>query len=154
MEGSREPGIAAKTAQENAEAIVKWRAGEYARLPYNIDAMLRISADGQNVETSNGVNFPIAHAKRGLALVRSVMARGEAWETNGHTCHLGHYRIERIAPNGDVTAGCHFVKFSEIECVAPQIEACSKELDEQAAKDIAAMRAAANPDNQNEPWRS
>lgn len=41
------------------------------------------------IETSQGVYFPIVHAIRGLTLVRAVMARGEEWKTNGHTCHLG-----------------------------------------------------------------
>jgi hypothetical protein len=43
---------------------------------------------------TKGANFPITHAKRGLALVRAVVARGEGWQRNGHTFHLGHYQIE------------------------------------------------------------
>ena len=68
-----------------------------------------------------GVRFPVSHAKRGLALVRASLGKGS--ETNGHTLHLGEYRVERIEPNGDVKAGCHYVTYAEIERIAPQLDA-------------------------------
>ena len=83
--------------------------------------MLRI--EGDEVVTSRGARFPISHAKRGLALVRAVMARAEEWVRNGHSCHLGHCVIDRIEANGTVHAGCHVVSWEEIERVAPAIEA-------------------------------
>jgi hypothetical protein len=109
--------------RENAEAIALWRTGEYARLPHGLPDMLRVSKDGQSIETSRGVSFPISHAKRGLALVRAVRNSGETWHTNGHTCQLGHYRIDSIQSDGTVKAGCHTVKYSEIERIAPAIDA-------------------------------
>ncbi len=114
---------------ESREAIAQWRAGEYARLPHGLADMLRISKDGQSVETSRGVSFPISHAKRGLALVRAVRERGQEWKTNGHTCALGHYRIDSIQPDGTVRAGCHTVKFSEIERVSAAIDAAPSVLE-------------------------
>lgn len=85
-----------------------------------IPAMLRI--DGHEVETSRGARFPIMHAKRGLALVRAVMARGEEWRPNGSSCRLGHYHIDRIEANGTVHAGCHVVGWEEINRLAEEIE--------------------------------
>lgn len=67
--------------------------------------------------------FPVAHAVRGLALVRSVKARGEEWRTNGHTCHLGSYKVDRITPDGTVYAGCHVVPWQSIERIAPALDA-------------------------------
>ena len=87
---------------------------------WNTDTLLRV-VDGE-VETSRGAYFPLEHARKGLALVKAVMARGEEWHTNGHTCHLGHYKIDRITPDGTVYAGCHVVKFEAIARIAPMLE--------------------------------
>ena len=78
--------------------------------------------ENHEVVTSRGVRFPIAHAKKGLILVRAVMARGEDWVRNGHSCRLGHYSIDRIEANGTVHAGCHVVSWEEIKRVAAEIE--------------------------------
>jgi hypothetical protein len=103
------------------QAAEQWRRGEYHHyLPYHLPAMLRIA--GHEVVTSRGARFPILHGKRGLALVRAVMARGELWQRNGHNCHLGHYTIDRIEPNGMVHAGCHIVAWNEIEWLASEID--------------------------------
>jgi hypothetical protein len=50
------------------------------------------------------------------------MAKGEDWTANGHTCHLGHYQINRITKDGTVYAGCHVVTWDEIEKIAPMLE--------------------------------
>ena len=129
---SREAAASAKKAAETkrkveedrvrwAATAEQWRRGEYHHyLPYSIPTMLRI--EGGEVVTSRGARFPITHAKRGLALVRAVMARAEDWHRNGHSCHLGHYSIDHIEANGTVHAGCHIVSWSEIERIAPAIE--------------------------------
>jgi hypothetical protein len=87
---------------------------------YDILPMLRIA--GNEVETSLGARFPIAHAKSGLAFVRKVRESGEAYVRNGHTIHLGPYSIDRIEPNGTVKAGCHVVCWEEIERIAPLLD--------------------------------
>lgn len=67
--------------------------------------------------------FPIEHAKRGLHLIRSVMASKTEYARNGHTFHLGHYAIDRIEVNGTVHAGCHVVTFAEITRIADALDA-------------------------------
>jgi hypothetical protein len=109
-------------AEKRAAEIEVWRnGGPRGYNWYSLPTMLRVK-DGV-VETSRGANFPIDHAKRGLALVRSVIQRGEEWHTNGHTCHLGPYKIDRITSDGTVYAGCHEVRWEEIERIAAQLEA-------------------------------
>ena len=99
----------------------EWRAGGAHHYLLNaIPAMLRI--ENHEVVTSRGARFPIMHAKRGLALVRAVMARAEEWKPNGKACRLGHYHIDRITPEGTVFAGCHEVSWAEIERIATDIE--------------------------------
>jgi hypothetical protein len=114
-----------KEAEERRQKALsladEWRQGGPAHYLLNaIPAMLRIK--GHEVETSRGARFPIIHAKRGLALVRAVKARGEEWVRNGPNCRLGHYHLDRISPEGDVTAGCHQVPWEEIERIADDIE--------------------------------
>jgi hypothetical protein len=112
-----------------AQAAEQWRKGEYHHyLPYSLPTMLRI--EGNEVVTSRGARFPITHAKRGLLLVRAVMARAEDWHHNSHSCHLGHYAIDRIEANGTVHAGCHIVSWTEIERIAPAIDAFQVESDD------------------------
>ena len=74
---------AAKSKQEAEERRQKaqsladiWlQGGAHHYLLNAIPPMLRIK--DHEVETSHGVKFPVIHAKRGLKLVRAVMAKGE-----------------------------------------------------------------------------
>jgi hypothetical protein len=121
-------------ATKSTEIIAAWRANDpNARLrdAYRLPVMLRIrtfgaDADVQHavamVETSRGAQVPVSHALRGLRFVRAVVARGEAFQTNGKTFHLGHYKIDRIEVDGTLTAGCHVIPYSEIERIAPELE--------------------------------
>ena len=113
----------AKLERDNADAIAAWQRGENAWIPYEADTRLRVIGD--QVETSRGAKFPITHAKRGLALVDATVARGESWQRNGHSCHLGHYQIDRIDKDGTVHAGCHVVPLKSINAVREQIVAAA-----------------------------
>jgi len=126
-EAKRAAEKAEETKRRRAEAIarqqalvVKWRVGEYHGCLYDLPPMLRIVGD--EVQTSLGARFPVAHAKRGLAFVRQVRASGQAYVRNGHTIHLGPYAIDRIEPDGTVKAGCHVVSWEEIERLVPLLD--------------------------------
>lgn len=138
----REAKSAAKKAEETrlqrerqAEfertKVERWRNGENVGSLWNIPVMLRIrtfgadeSAAGEvgRVETSLGVQIPISHAIRGLRFVRAVVARGEAYQRNGHTLHLSHYAIDKVDADGTLHAGCHIISYTEIERIAPELE--------------------------------
>lgn len=118
-----------KQQEEKArlEALPKaeaWMRGEDID-PYHFSrytpTLLRV-VDGE-IETSMGAVFPITHAKRGLALVDMARTLGKEWQRNGHTCHIGHYQIDRITPDGTVYAGCHIVPFESIEKIRSAVEA-------------------------------
>jgi hypothetical protein len=121
----------AALAKQEAELADRWRKGEVHQSLYNLPIMLRIRTFGADesaqhavarVETSRGAQVPISHAIRGLRFVREVVKRGEAFLTNGHTFHLGHYKIDRIDVDGTLTAGCHVIPYAEIERIAPELE--------------------------------
>lgn len=117
-----------RNAQLIREAQVKleaWKEGELnSYVPSVIpETYLRVSKDGLNVETSLGAVVPVEHARLGLALVRSVVQSQVEYQRNGHTFHLGHYAVDSVALDGTLTAGCHVIKYSEIERIAPLLEA-------------------------------
>ena len=81
--------------------------------------MLRVVGD--EVQTSLGAHFPVSHALVALAFVRKVRASGQEYVRNGHSLHLGHYVVDRVEPDGTVHAGCHVVRWEEIEHIAQQL---------------------------------
>ena len=80
--------------RDQAELIQRFLAGDpYASYVAGVSPMLRVVGD--EVETSLGARFPIAHAIRGLAFVRAVRASGREYVSNSHAIHLGNYAIDR-----------------------------------------------------------
>lgn len=59
------------------------------------------------LQTSQGASVPWDHAVKAFRFIALCVARGEAWERNGRQVRVGHYQLDRIEPNGDMTAGCH-----------------------------------------------
>ena len=107
---------AIKRDAELLKHVAKWRANETYSSPWGYSqTILRLSADGENVQTSRGVTFPADHARRALPILHRCVSRGRVWQQNGKTIHLGNYRLDRISANGDVKAGCHFIKYAEIQ---------------------------------------
>ncbi len=136
---TREAKNAAKKAEEtrlakieraklDAEQAEEWRNGTYSGYLYNHPVMLRIN--GEDIETSRGARVPVSHALRGLRFVRAVVARGEPYQRDGRTLHLGNYAIDRIDADGTLHAGCHVISHSEIERIAPLLESMRIKADE------------------------
>jgi hypothetical protein len=120
----------ARLKRKNSKLIKQWIAGDNVEFPASIKQVyLRVhTARYSNdvvVQTSMGVEFPVSHAVLGLRAIKQVVASGQEYQRNGHTIHLGNYAIERIEPNGNVTAGCHYVTYSEIQRIAPLLEVAS-----------------------------
>ncbi len=110
-------------AAELPAVIDEWRASgngmtyEYREL-LSGDLMRVV---GDEVITTRGARVPLEHIKRALPIVLKIIERGELWETNGHTIHVGHYQLERILPDGTVIAGCHTFKADEVKALAAQL---------------------------------
>jgi hypothetical protein len=116
----------ARTAEERAwaektrlERRTAWLAGEpncLFRTDWNEDTLLRVHGD--NVETSLGAEIPVSHAKRIWPVILQHRTDGTTYVRNGHSHHVGQFAIDRIDPTGDIKAGCHFIKFDQIEKIA------------------------------------
>lgn len=105
-----------------ADKVGAWRAGKPVQWGWNEapdETMLRIKGD--TVQTSRGAEFPVAHAKRAFQVVRKCREAATEWHTNGHSIPLGNFKIDAIAIDGTVTAGCHVVAWSEIENAAREL---------------------------------
>ena len=99
----------------------EWRNHERYSLYGISHALLRLSKDGQTVETSQRATFPADHARRALPLIERCKDKGTSWERNGHAVHLGQYQLDKIDANGNVKAGCHRVEYAEIARLAAQL---------------------------------
>jgi hypothetical protein len=113
----------ARIAEINADKIKAWREGVNVRLPHEYDAgaLLRLSRDGTTIETSWGATFPTEHGTKAFSAIKAVRESGREYVANGHRIHLGHFVIDRVTAEGDVFAGCHKVKWQEVEGIARQL---------------------------------
>lgn len=105
-----------------ADKVAAWREGKPVSWGYNegeSETMLRVKGD--QVETSRGAEFPVTHAVRAWPIVKACKKTGREWRTNGHAIHLGSYHLDVIEADGTVKAGCHVVKWDEIERVAKEL---------------------------------
>ncbi|NCD11019.1 MAG: hypothetical protein EOL93_00580 [Epsilonproteobacteria bacterium] len=116
----------------NAESVRLWRNGEKRNYrsddyiafrkieevarrygltidSFNRGTFLRLSDDGENIETSHGAKIPTTVAK---GLWRRLQ-RNESIDGMS----LGHYTVNSLE-NGVLTVGCHQIPFSELEIIA------------------------------------
>lgn len=80
------------------------------------NTLLRTNED--TIYTSKGAEFPVSHAKLAWRIIKDCHDNNKEFIPNGHTIHVGPFTISKIETNGDVTAGCHFIKYAEIELMA------------------------------------
>ena len=105
----------------------KWLAGEsvYYRNSYGEPTLLRVK--GEELQTSQGAEVPLDHAKRAFAFIAECRARNIEYQRNGHSIHVGHFVIDSIDAEGNIKAGCHKIAWSEIERIAGQLGLLNKE---------------------------
>ena len=116
----------ARRAAAIADEIAAWRSGtqHWPRRHGNYtwpDTIMRLTEDRATIETSMGATFPAAHGVRAFPLIARCRERGETWRTNGHSIHLGPFAVDEITAEGNVRAGCHFVKWAEVEYIAREL---------------------------------
>lgn len=102
-----------------AEKIAAWYAGEPVSVYFDAacgGAALRIVGD--TLQTSHGADVPLAHAVKAFRFIKLVRERAEGWQHNGHSLRVGHFTVDSIAPDGSFRAGCHDIRWPEIERVA------------------------------------
>lgn len=115
-----------KIAAANGDRIKLWLAGEntYAHHvdPANGGAYLRVK--GGEVQTSRGASVPVADARRVIPLIRRIAQKGKDAEFDTATAahfRVGPFTVDVIYANGDIQAGCHFIKAAEINRIALEL---------------------------------
>jgi len=93
-----------------------------------VPTLLRIVGD--EIETSRHASFPIEHGQKALAVVDKCIARGEGFQSNGHTIKLGLYKLDSItvgtpeaeaAGGAIIKAGCHVVPYTSVLYIREQL---------------------------------
>lgn len=124
---AREAKERAELAKHHAErlfALESWRMGG-SRNGYNFGGLPVATRIVDNrIETSLGASIPLAHALRVLPIVKRILERGESYQRNGHSIHLGHYVIDSISEDGTLRAGCHVISRDELTRLIGQLEEC------------------------------
>lgn len=109
-------------AKQYASDLADWLAGRCSRTQYDrATVYLRLVNNGETVQTSKGAEFPATHAKRAFRLISKVKQLGTAWHKNGESCPVGVFQVDSISEGGDVVAGCHVIKWEQIEDMARQL---------------------------------
>lgn len=116
----------AKIAAANGNRTKLWLAGENVQLSYWImpgtPTYLRIK--GNEVQTSRGASVPVADARRVIPLIRKIAARNADMSVAVSTVdgmRVGHFCVDYVHANGDMQAGCHFIKAAEIDRIALEL---------------------------------
>lgn len=120
--------------KERAAIVARWLDGEhinnfYATAPSggayiraeNVEHDESGAIVGGILRTSQGATVPLIHAVRVFRMVKMVRASGKRWQRNGARIRVGHFEVDHIEPNGDFKAGCHRLKWFEIEPLAKSL---------------------------------
>ena len=105
-----------KRERESLERVQKWVDGESDYCPSYGPIRLRVKGD--ELQTTRGARVPLAHAVKAFRVIKRLHDKGQVYERNGHTIHLGHFALDSVDSAGNVRAGCHEVEWEEIARVA------------------------------------
>lgn len=124
----------ARLIQDTSEVLNYWKQGQAALLaayaekerpktaPSKVPVALRLSADGQEIETSLGARVPATHAKRIWQLIQQIVSKQLApYQHNGHTEHVGSFRVDSIDEQGTLKAGCHTIRYEAMAELASRL---------------------------------
>ena len=132
IEAAKRVAAERKECEERERAIAledfkAWQAGTKNHCPYAYSktasggAYLRVSNDGNTLQSSQGAEVPLAHAIRAFKFIKLCRDNSKAWEKNGHSLRVGNFAVDSIKASGDIHAGCHFIEWAEIERIAKAI---------------------------------
>jgi hypothetical protein len=108
--------VIAEQQRRDALTVDDWLKGEPARLPHIYDILLRVAKDGR-IQTSRNAFVPYEEGRKAFEFAMSKRETG--WRRNGHTFKIGDFQLDSVGEHG-VIAGCHDIKWGEIERFAKQ----------------------------------
>jgi hypothetical protein len=96
---------------ESAEKVAAWQRGEAVNLPHGLPVMCRVK--GAEVQTSLGARVPLDQALSLAGIAGRCRAEERALDLKGK--RIGQFMGGKIASNGDLTVGCHFIPWQSIQ---------------------------------------
>lgn len=121
----------AKRRAEMTEAREAWLKGDSVRF-YSLQGdpvLLRVIGviPGSDtiafgtLQTSLGAEVSLAEAIKVFRIAMIAKANQKKFTPLDEVPNIGHYKLDHIAPNGDIRAGCHLIPWSESERIARQL---------------------------------
>lgn len=111
----------AKRAADMLRWREEWRRHESRAMPYSDPTMLRLSEDGESVETSRGAEVPVEDARRILRLWRTWQHSGppscSPWP-HGEGPRVGAFTVREVRADGALIIGCHVLEADELARMA------------------------------------
>ena len=111
----------AKRAAELERLRQRWRDGLYMGGVGGDPIMLRVSRDGESIETSRGARVPIEDARRILRLWRTWQHSGppscSPWP-HGEGPRVGAFTLREARTDGALVIGCHVLGADELARMA------------------------------------
>jgi hypothetical protein len=99
-----------------------WRSGRDLRHVFLGPVMLRLSSDGQTIETSEGEKVVISYVPVtllwGLACECRQQQRPLIWRIVSERPRIGRWSVHMVCADGSMQVGCHRVSFAEIARLA------------------------------------
>lgn len=104
------------------DSVSAWRARD-PHAPRPSGYYFRLSADGQEIESSGGARVSIQAGRRLWAMIRRCTQRGEsmAW-AYGEGPHVGPFRLQSIGADGSAVVGCHAITAGEARAFADHMQ--------------------------------
>lgn len=97
---------------EAAEHLEKWRNGEVERHTCTGLSYLKLSADGDSIQTSQNVFIPLNIAKEFYKTILETVKNGGCKNCNMRFMHT--YNVKEITAK-QIIVGCHTIEITEIE---------------------------------------
>lgn len=124
-----------ETIKKNTLLVLKyWKRGSEAlRLAFEgkkrpetnpslVPCALRVHIEGDKIETSLGANVPLTHAKHLWNTIKKIQSGEQpAYHHNGHTIHIGSFRVDSIDADGTLRAGCHTIPYESMAELAAKL---------------------------------
>ena len=104
---------------EEATELLFWRNHQTERRAFSKMA-LRLSLDGQEIETTRGARVPVSCATYLWRYSNLCKHRKEAFIPD-EVAQIGVYKLTGINPDGSLDIGCHHIPFDELELMAKKL---------------------------------
>ena len=107
-----------RAAQDEANALNSGPHGEVDYLPPTpVYTPIRLRIKGDELQTSRSAQLPFDHAVKAFRLIKRLHDKGQAYERNGHSVHLGHLSLTPSTPRRR-NCGMSSLEWPEIERLA------------------------------------